>query len=176
MTVTNHGADTATNVQVADLLPAGLTFVSATPSASYNSATGVWTVGTVTTTAPQSLVIHATVVSPSAQTNTATISHADQFDPDTGNNSAAATETPQQADLQVIKTVDKLTPNVGETVTYTITVTNNGPDSATSVTVFDMLPPQVLFQSFRAPAALMIRSPTSGLSAPSRSALPKHCF
>ena len=39
------------------------------------------------------------MVSPAAQTNTATISHADQFDPNTANNTASATETPQQADL-----------------------------------------------------------------------------
>ena len=43
----------------------------------------------------------ATVVSPAPRTNTATVSAADQFDPNTGNNSASVTETPQQADLAV---------------------------------------------------------------------------
>ena len=83
-----------------DLLPAGLSFVSANPSqGTYNSVTGVWTVGTVSPGVPQTLSITATVVSPAAQTNTGTISDADQFDPNTGNNTASATETPQQADL-----------------------------------------------------------------------------
>src|SRR5262249_36918599 len=96
VTLTNTGPNTATNVTVQDQLPAGLTFVSATPSqGSYNNTTGVWTVGTVTTTIPQTLQIRATVVSPFPRTNTASISHSDQPDPDAGNNSASVTERPQ---------------------------------------------------------------------------------
>ena len=73
------------------------------------------------------------MVSPAPQTNTATISGADQFDPDTGNNTASATETPQQADLALTKTVSNPTPNVGDTITFTVTLTNNGPTTATGV-------------------------------------------
>ena len=106
VTVTDLGPDPATNVTVQDLLPAGLTLVSQIPSqGTYDPATGVWAVGTVTTTTPQTLTIQATVAGPAAQTNTASIGAADQFDPDPGNNSASATETPQQADLAVVKTV-----------------------------------------------------------------------
>ena len=125
------GPSTATDVQVTDLLPAGLTFVSATPSqGTYNSATGVWTAGTVDVAGGlRTLVIRATVVSPSSRTNSATITRADQFDPNTGNNTATATETPQQADLVLSKSVDNPTPNVGDTITYTIALTDNGPDS-----------------------------------------------
>ena len=79
----------------------------------------------------------ATVVSPSPQTNSATITHSDQFDPNTGNTTATATETPQQADLVLSKSVDNPTPNVGDTITYTITVADNGPDTATNVQVTD---------------------------------------
>jgi uncharacterized repeat protein (TIGR01451 family) len=153
VTLTNVGPATATNVAVQDQLPAGLTFVSATPSqGTYSSATGDWNVGTVSPTAPQTLLIQATVVSPSSQTNTATISHSDQFDPNTGNNSAGATETPQQADLQVSKTVSNPTPNVGDTITYTITLTDNGPDPATTVAVQDTLPAGVTYVSSSATA------------------------
>jgi uncharacterized repeat protein (TIGR01451 family) len=144
----NNGPNTATNVWVSDLLPVGLTLVSAKPSqGTYNSATGIWTVGAVTLTARPSLQLQARVVSPQAQTNTATIASADQFDPDTANNSASATETPQQADLAVSKAVSNPTPNVGDTVTYTITLTNNGPDAATNVALFDRLPAGVTFVS-----------------------------
>src|SRR5262249_44537645 len=148
VTVTNSGPDSADNVQVTDLLPAGLTFVSATASlGSYNSTSGVWSVGTVSTATPPTLQIQAKVVSPSARTNAARISGSDQFDPNTGNNAAAATETPQQADLQVNKMVSNPTPNVGDTITYTITVINSGPDPATDVTVQDVLPAGVSFVS-----------------------------
>src|SRR5207253_5774380 len=97
VTLNDNGPNTATNVQVTDVLPAGLTFVSATPSqGSYASGTGIWTVGTVDTLAARTLMLVAQVASANATTNTAAISRADQFDPNTGNNSASATETPQQ--------------------------------------------------------------------------------
>src|SRR6516225_2262447 len=92
VTLTNAGPDPATNVTVQDLLPAGLSLVSATESqGAYDGATGLWTVGQVDTTAPATLTLQARVVSPAAQTNTATIRHSDQFDPVPGNNSASAT-------------------------------------------------------------------------------------
>ena len=55
--------------------------------------------------------------------------------------------TPQQADLALAKTVSDPTPNVGDTITYTITLTDNGPDNATSVQVTDLLPSGVSFVS-----------------------------
>ncbi len=95
VTLSDNGPDPATSVQVTDLLPAGVTFVSATPSqGSYNAASGVWTVGTVNPGVPQTLGITGTVVSSTPQTNTATISHADQFDPNTANNTASDTIVP----------------------------------------------------------------------------------
>ena len=148
VTLSNSGPDAATGVQVTDLLPAGLTFVSASPVGVYTPSTGVWDVGTVTPGTPQTLVIVATVVSPAAQTNAATVTDADQFDPNTANNGAAATETPQQSDLALTKTVSDPTPNVGDVITCTVTVTNNGPDTATGVEVTDELPPGLTQVSF----------------------------
>jgi uncharacterized repeat protein (TIGR01451 family) len=147
-TLQNSGPNSATNVTVTDLLPAGLTFVSATPSqGTYTPGTGAWAVGTVTTATPQTLTIQALVVSPGARTNTASVTNSDQFDPNTANNSASATETPQQADLAVTKTVSNATPNVGDTITFTVTLQNSGPDSATNVTVTDLLPAGLTFVS-----------------------------
>jgi uncharacterized repeat protein (TIGR01451 family) len=148
ITVSDLGPDPATGVQLSDLLPAGLTFVTATPSqGTYSSASGQWTVGTVTTTVPQTLAIEARVVSPDARTNTATISHSDQFDPVTGNNSASATETPQRADLAVNKAVSDATPKVGDNVIFTVTLSDLGPDPATGVQLSDVLPAGLTFVS-----------------------------
>jgi uncharacterized repeat protein (TIGR01451 family) len=148
VTLTDGGPGDATGVQVNDLLPAGLTLLTATPSqGSYNSATGLWDVGTVTTGSPRTLGITAQALSPNPQTNTATISHADQFDPNPGNNTASVTETPQRADLALTKTVDNPTPIIGNTVHFTVTLTDIGPDPATNVTVGDLLPPGLLFVS-----------------------------
>ncbi len=148
VTLSNQGPDDATGVQMTDLLPAGLTFVSATPGqGTYTSATGLWDVGALANGAQTVLTITATVVSPAAQTNTGTISDADQFDPTTANNSASATETPQQADLSVSKTVSDVTPNVGDQITFTVTLSNQGPDDATGVQVTDLLPAGVSFVS-----------------------------
>src|SRR5262249_59978362 len=108
---------------------------------------GVGTVGTVIQSTPLTLTILATVVSPDARTNTATIALSDQFDPDAANNHASATQTPQQADLALSKTVSDETPNVGDTITSTITLTNNGPDAATNVQVTDFLPAGLTFVS-----------------------------
>jgi len=49
------------------------------------------------------------------------------------------------ADISLIKSVDMPTANEGNTVTYTITVTNTGPDDATGVMVTDLLPVGVTY-------------------------------
>jgi uncharacterized repeat protein (TIGR01451 family) len=146
VTLTDHGPSNATGVVVSDLLPAGLTFISDTPSqGSYDPTSGVWTVGAVTTATPQTLLIRVKVVSPDARTNAATITHSDEFDPNPNNNSDSATEAPQAADLALGKTVDNPTPNDGDTIHYTITLADLGPNAATHVTVQDILPAGATF-------------------------------
>jgi uncharacterized repeat protein (TIGR01451 family) len=51
------------------------------------------------------------------------------------------------ADLEITKTDSPDPVITGNDVTYTVTVTNNGPDAATSVTVTDNLPPETTFVS-----------------------------
>src|SRR5262249_48604700 len=111
VTLADRGPDAATGVTVQDRLPAGLSFVSATPHPrTYDSTTGAWAVGNIDPSAAQTLTLTARVVSPAARTNTAAVSHSDQFDPITTNNSASVTETPQQADLALTKTVSNARP------------------------------------------------------------------
>jgi uncharacterized repeat protein (TIGR01451 family) len=148
LTLSNQGPNAATNVIVNDLLPAGLAFASATPTqGTYNAGSGVWAVGTLANQATARLVISAHVTSPQPATNTAAVGHADQFDPDVFDNSSSATVTPRLADLAVTKTVDNPRPDVGDVVTYTITLTNQGPDPALIIAVRDTLPAGVTFVS-----------------------------
>nr|WP_319372726.1 Ig-like domain repeat protein [uncultured Methanobacterium sp.] len=44
------------------------------------------------------------------------------------------------ADVEVNKTVNNSRPNVGDTVTFTVTVKNNGPDTATNIQIADSFP------------------------------------
>jgi uncharacterized repeat protein (TIGR01451 family) len=52
-----------------------------------------------------------------------------------------------QADLSVTKVVDDATPAEGATITYTVTVTNSGPDTATNIQLTDALPAGVSYVS-----------------------------
>src|SRR5262249_23518956 len=148
LTATNKGPANATGVKVTDALPAGLSFVSAMASAgTFDQATLIWTIGALANNGPATLQIVAKVLPPppSVLSNTAVISGG-QLDPDSSNNQASVTVTPQQADLVVGKQVSNPTPNVGSVITYTVTVANDGPDNATNVTLQDVLPAQVSVQ------------------------------
>ncbi len=155
LTLTNGGPDAATGVQVTDLLPSGLTFVSSTPSVgTYNNTTGVWDVGTVNSGAAPTLQIVATVNNTTAITNVAQVTASGTADPDstpndnTGDDRATATiDAPAAADLSVTMTPSSTTPNLGSNVTFTITVSNAGPDQATGVVVNDLLPSGLVFVS-----------------------------
>jgi len=46
---------------------------------------------------------------------------------------------PTSADLTIEKTADNQNPSVGDTVTYTISVSNDGPDTATDIRVLDIV-------------------------------------
>jgi uncharacterized repeat protein (TIGR01451 family) len=63
LAVTNSSASpaTANGVTVADLLPLGVSFVSASGFGSYNSSTGVWTVGSIPPGTTRTLTINVTV-------------------------------------------------------------------------------------------------------------------
>ena len=80
----------------------------------------------------------------------AEVTAADQYDPDStpGNDDGDQSEddedrasvTPQRADLSLAKTVSDTSPLVGDVVTFSITVSNAGPNDATGVAVEDVVP------------------------------------
>ena len=150
VTVTNNGPSAARLIEVTDLLPSGVTYDSDNGGGDYDSATGLWTVGTLPPSGSATLVITATVDAGTAGTsitNTATITHSDRPDPDPTNDTDSATIDVPLVDLEVGKSVDDSTPNVGDTVVFAITVTNNGPDTASGVSLDDVLPAGLTYLS-----------------------------
>jgi len=68
----------------------------------------------------------------------------------------------QQVDLVTRKTVDNDIPLEGDIVTYTITVTNNGPADARDVTLTDRLPDGISYVSHDSNAANSMYDPSNG--------------
>ncbi len=154
--LSNQGPNAATSVIVRDLVPTGMTFVNATPSiGTYDSGTGLWNVGSLPSGGAASLTLRSRVDTTAVLTNTARVESADQFDIDStpGNDAPAeddqdsVTFTPASADLSLTKIVSDANPSVGEQVTFTITVSNSGPNTATGITVLDQLPVGTSFVS-----------------------------
>lgn len=90
VTVNNTGPDAATNVQLTDVLPAGVSFTSATGNGTYDSTTGVWTIGNVNSGGSAVLFINATINAGATGTlvNTANGLMGAQTDPDPTDNTA----------------------------------------------------------------------------------------
>src|SRR5262249_22729815 len=86
-------------------------------------------------------------------TSTAFVSHSDQYDVNLVNNTSTVKETPQQADLVVSNALSNTAPNVGDKVTYTISVKNSGPNTATHVSLQDVLPADLSFVSSSGPGS-----------------------
>ena len=90
------GSSSATAIAVNDLLPAGLTFVSANPAqGTYTASSGMWHVGSLASGASTTLTVVATVTAATVQTNTAQVAAADQLDVNSTPNNSVSTEDDQ---------------------------------------------------------------------------------
>ena len=148
VTATNNGPDTATGVKVTDKIPAKLTFNSYTSSqGTYNSATGIWNVGTILNSANAWLKIYVTPTAAAAGktiTNTANKTAQNEYDPTTPDTAKLTVHVPE-ADVQLAKATSNSKPYVGENFYYTINAKNNGPDKATGVRITDVIPAGLKF-------------------------------
>lgn len=174
ITVTNGGPGPASNATLNDPLPAGTTFVNLAnlPAGWTCVVSFVPAPGVLNCTNPLvangandvfTLVVATTAAAVPSISNTATVS-AVENDPTPANNSDTETTTvnPLTADLAVTKTDAPDPVNAGQNVTYTITVTNAGPDPATSVSLMDAVPANTTFVSLTAPAGWTCTTPPVG--------------
>ncbi|MGD9675296.1 MAG: lamin tail domain-containing protein, partial [Candidatus Bipolaricaulia bacterium] len=150
------GAADATGVVVSNTLGSGFQFVSANAPAgtSYDGATGTWTVGDLAAGSSRTLEISALVLATGGRDNPAEVSSAGEPDVDSIPANADVQHEDDDddvvvivplADLAVQKDVDDATPGEGDTVVFTITVTNLGPSDATSAFLSDVLPIGLLY-------------------------------
>jgi uncharacterized repeat protein (TIGR01451 family) len=145
LVITNNGPATATGVAVTDTLPAGVTFVTATVSQGSCNQSGsvvTCTIGSLTISSTTNVTI-TVAINPSTRnilTNTAEIA-GNETDGELANNIYTETTTINaEADLSLVKTDSPDPATVGESITYTLIVTNNGPSDATAVILTDTLP------------------------------------
>ena len=154
ITVENLGDNTASSITIMDTWPSAIVNYTAysTANGSYSNATGIWTLaGSLADSATAVLYINGTIKDSTGgqtATNTAYVNSAAEADGNALNNSASASLTVTSADLEVSKIVNNPAPNVGQAISYTITVTNNGPDAASEITVLDNLPVDITYVSY----------------------------
>jgi uncharacterized repeat protein (TIGR01451 family) len=159
ITLANAGPSAATTVSLSDTLPGTMTFVSLNQSsgpAFICSNPGAGNGGTITCTiasmangasASFTLVGHIPNGTPSGTTFQNNVTVTSDNDPTPENNAATTFLTISTVDLAMTKTGPP-TVIAGNTLSYSITITNNGPDVAVNAQFADTLPPQAQFVGF----------------------------
>lgn len=144
ITVTNNGPSKASGVKVYDALPEGLIFLRPVlPRGTYSN--GVINVGTLAVGEKLTYKIVCKVNKTGVIINVANIT-GNQYDHNKSNNmDNASVSINSAADLEVIKTVNVTKPNYGDWVCWNIVVKNNGPDAATNVVAYDLLPDSLIW-------------------------------
>ena len=157
ITVSNSGPSSEpAGVVVSDPIPAGTFGSESEPDCAI--AAGTFTCTTSAPIASGGFVIYQLTLAvpasyaPANVSNTATITSTPTTDPNPANDSATDTDSvTTSADLGMVKTdsTDPVTP--GQALTYTLTVTNNGPSDAATVQVSDTVPAQFTVTNVTSP-------------------------
>jgi uncharacterized repeat protein (TIGR01451 family) len=172
LTATNHSNQPATGVLVKDTLPNGLTFTGSTPSATVAGNVVSFPTFTLAAGATRTFTVTAQAAAkypPGFATtlaDTATVADDGAIGPDThpADNTATDTDTLKllPPDLTITNSDGVASVVPGQTVTYTLTVTNRSNQLATGVVVQDTLPPGVAFKG-AAPAVTRLPDPAGNV-------------
>ncbi|MCL6259317.1 gliding motility-associated C-terminal domain-containing protein [Aquiflexum sp. TKW24L] len=152
ISVFNGGPDVANNVTVTDVLPAGTSFVSATNGGTFQSGTVTWSFPTIapglTEVLTVRVLVNIGVEEGTILTNIAQASSPDDPGSPKVSNNADVTVLKGIMPIVVInKVANKSIVRLGDTIIYTISVSNAGNAFATGVSVRDVLPAGTAFVS-----------------------------
>ena len=135
----NNGPNKATGVTVDDMLPEGLKVIDYNATKGFYD-NGVWAICCLENGESQTLELTCQVTKTGILTNIVKI-NGTEYDPDVSNNvNNESVLVPPSTDLAVIKKVNNSSPNYGDVIEWSIIVTNNGPDDAEFINVYDVLP------------------------------------
>jgi uncharacterized repeat protein (TIGR01451 family) len=165
-TVKNNSGVTAAGATLTQSTPTNTTFNSVTAPAGWTCGTqpAVGGTGVIICTANAAMAANSTtgnftiVVTVNASVpvgsniaNTAVVSETGT-DPNPGNNTTITTTAINGADLSMTQSASATSVAPGATITYTETVTNNGPNAAANAVLYQKTPASTTFSSITAPA------------------------
>src|SRR3984893_6870251 len=172
-TVNNNGPQSAVNVVFSEAIPSNTTFVSLASPAGWTCSTpAVGSGGNISCTLPSNsinvlstftLVVQVGVATPSGTTISDTDSVSSGVNDNNLANNTATVNTlvaaPASADISVTNSASPSTVAPSANITYTQSITNNGPSTATTVSFTEAIPTNTTFQSLTKPAAWSCTTP-----------------
>ena len=171
ISVTNAGPSNAAAASLSNAIPASTSFTSLSAPAGWSCSTpAVGSGGTLScsnpTFAPGTAAFTLVVtVAPDASgsiSSTANVASSTS-DPATGNESSTAT-TPvtAAADLSLSNTASASSVINGQPITYTLALSNNGPSTATTVSLSNVIPANTTFTALVSPPGWSCTTPAAG--------------
>ncbi|MGL5149387.1 MAG: beta strand repeat-containing protein [Clostridium sp.] len=158
ITLINIGNTQTNSVYFIDTIPNGTTFVSGTLNQDTTSVSGdpsgVYLPNQINGNSTSTVTFQVVVISiptPNPIQNQASVNYSFITNPITGttisggNVSTVATSQVNDTTLTSVKLVDKYEAEVGDTVTYTVVLTNIGSVSANEIRIIDTIPQELLF-------------------------------
>ena len=149
ITVINNGIMSAYDINISIIIPYGLINLNFTiNNGTYNNTTNIWSINALHPKENFTITINGTLADPGPYLilNATIENNTGIYEPNlTNNNYSCIVNVTQYVDLEIHKNISNLHPQTKDNVTYTITVYNYGPSTATNVTVSDNLSNKLIY-------------------------------